>query len=225
MKTIGLLGGVAWPSTLDYYAKLNRGVEHILGSNHSCKCIIYSYDFDSLNPSYRSPQEILNQLIIGLESLNKLSVDAILICSNTMHLYLDEIGQRIKQNVLDIRDCVGIELQKGLSKDCLLLGTKQTMGEEFYKHYLRDKYALKINVPAQNHQQTINQIIFEELINNEINQSSIDFFSDLISQHRSQTIVLACTELNLLFRRISTSKRTIDSLTTHVENALDTIQK
>lgn len=225
-KTIGLLGGMAWPSTQDYYFLLNREVERRLGANHSAKCIIYSYDFDSINPTYRNSEEITFQLENGIKALLAASADVILLCSNTTHKYLDIIREKYASHLfLDIRDCVGSYLHENNIGKCLLLGTKFTMSEPFYKGYIASNYKVNIMVPDENTQHEIHSVIFQELINNIVSEKAIYLFRNLIESSDVEAIILACTELRLVCNKISTSKIVIDSTAIHANAAVELIIK
>jgi aspartate racemase len=222
MKTIGLLGGMAWPSTLLYYIAINKKVEQAFGKKHSAQCIIYSYDFDTINPAYCTEQEIKTQLLSGVNLLRQIDFDLLLICSNTMHYYADQLKTELQKiNLLDIRDCIGIDLKRTNAKSCLLLGTKFTMESSFYRSFLSDKYDITTIIPALQEMNNLHRIIFEELVNDHVTISSTEFFSKLINNTEADTIILACTELQLLFQQITTEKTIIDSTEAHVNFAID----
>ncbi|HET9056469.1 MAG TPA: amino acid racemase [Chitinophagaceae bacterium] len=226
LKTIGLLGGMAWPSTQDYYYLLNTEIEKRLGFNHSAKCIIYSYDFNSINPTFRNSEEITNQLETGINSLQAASADIILLCSNTIHKFLDKIKDRFSEDLfLDVRDCVGSYLTNSGIKNCLLLGTRFTMSEPFYGSYLSTKYDVNVIVPDREEQLKIHSLIFEELVNNIVSEKSIDFFKKIVTLYKVDAIILACTELRMVFNNINTSKIIVDSTKVHASAAIDIIIK
>src|ERR1700743_2691516 len=159
MKTIGLLGGMAWPSTLLYYTGLNQAVEKKFGAKHSAKCLLYSFDFNSLNPSFRSPGKTIKELTQGIRKMH--DTDILLICSNTMHQYINELQPELKQiNLLDIRAAVANKLIQQNIKECLLIGTIQTMKLGFYTEYLENNFNIKANVPNPADQVEINRVIF-----------------------------------------------------------------
>lgn len=226
MKTAGLLGGMAWPSTLAYYALLNKEVERRAGVHHSVKCIIYSFDFDEINPSYRSDEEIVNRLRKEIKMLIETHPDILLLCSNTMHRYAAELNiDRGTAFFLDIRDCVGSELVKNNHRECLLLGTLYTMQNSFYSAYLEQRFGIKVTVPTEEQQLSINNIIFNELINNITSDSAQEVLQNITDQYAGESIVLACTELRLIFDKIKTTKNIIDSTTAHVTHAADYLLK
>ncbi len=138
MKTIGLLGGMVWPSTLEYYRFINTEVEKTLNNQHSAKCILYSYDFYDINPTLRSKSEILQELTLGIQTLSDAKVDFIVLCSNTMHSYIEDLKTKWRDvDFLDIRNCVGEYLNKQNIKQCLLIGTQFTVQQSFYTSYLK----------------------------------------------------------------------------------------
>ena len=224
MKTIGLLGGMAWPSTLLYYTGINQAVEQKFGLNHSAKCLLYSFDFHSLNPSFRSPGEIVKELTLGIRKMDY--TDILLICSNTMHQYINELESELKHlNLLDIRAAVAHKLQQQNIKQCLLIGTMQTMKTGFYAEYLESNFNIQASVPDPADQEQINRIIFEELVNNKVSAASIGFFKNLLDKSRDKTIILACTELKLAFDAVETEKTIIDSTQAHIEAAVNFLTK
>lgn len=226
MQTAGLLGGMAWPSTAEYYILLNMGVEKRAGNNHSAKCIIYSFDFDLMNLNYRTEQEICIQLEKGISVLSAGGADIILICSNTVHKLLDRIREKYSPGLfLDIRDCIGKYLMKKGSKNCLLLGTKFTMGDSFYKDYLSSNFSINVTVPDEHHQLKIHEFIFKELVNNQVSDQAINYFTQLINEAGTDAIILGCTELRLVVSSINTQTSIIDSTEVHVNAAIDYLFK
>ena len=221
MKTIGLLGGMSWVSTSQYYTALNCGVEELWGKNHSAKCVIYSYDFDTINPSYRSEIEIKSQLKLGIKALFEAGAEVIVICSNTMHFYADKLRKELRGRLLDIRDAVAGSLRENQIQECFLLGTEYTMNHSFYSSYLERNFQIQTNLPCLEERKKINQVIFKELINNFVSENAVKFFSELIENRSANHIVLACTELNLIFDQISTQKKIIDSTAVHIKAALN----
>lgn len=222
METIGLLGGMAWPSTTDYYRILNQETERLYGKQHSAKCILYSYDFYSINPSLREKAEILQNLSEGIRFLTKAGVDLILICSNSMHYFFDSLlPDSMGTPILDVRDCVGKYLVGKRFADCLLLGTKFTMQQSFYSNYLQTNYHLRVILPHAIDQAKIDEIIFNELVNGIVTPSTCAYFQALINQSNASVILLACTELNLISRHIITTKALLDSTAIHSHAAFN----
>jgi aspartate racemase len=217
---IGLLGGMAWPSTVSYYTMLNEGARHKFGNNHSANCIIYSYDFDSINANYRNEDEITTALREGMQVLLAAKADKIILCSNTMHRYLDKIRHEFSEELfVDIRDCVGAHMNDAGIKNSLLLGTKFTMEGKFYRSYIESRYNVAIAVPDSMTQSTIHSYIFDELINNKVSAEAISFFTKL-TEH-AESVILGCTELQLVFEKIGTDKILIDSTKIHATCALN----
>ena len=224
MKTIGLLGGMAWPSTLLYYTGLNQAVEQKFGADHSARCLLYSFDFNSLNPTSRSAAETIKELSLGISKMH--DTDVLLICSNTMHQYIDALETDLKQiNLLDIRAAVASKLIAQNVDECLLIGTSQTMKRGFYSEYLENNFNIRVTVPDLADQEEINRIIFTELVNNRVSSESAEFFKSLSDRSKQQTVVLACTELRLAFETIETGKNIIDSTQAHIEAAVNFLTK
>lgn len=215
---IGLLGGMAWPSTMSYYQILNEEAETKYGLNHSAECIIYSYDFDMVNATYREEAYIINQLKKGIAALLDAGAGYLILCSNTMHYYLDKIASQYPPNLfIDIRDSVGKYLNDMSIESCLLLGTKFTMKGAFYKNYLREGYRVNIEVPRAHEQEIIHSYIFTELINNKVSPGAIEYFGGICKGHTS--VILGCTELQLLFKTSSEEVNFIDTTRIHAKAA------
>lgn len=220
-KTIGLLGGMAWPSTVDYYIQLNKETERLLGIKHSVKCIIYSFDFNDVNATYQPAEQIEQHLHKAIVALLAASANIILICSNTTHKFLDSISHQYPAGLfLDIRDCIGRHLQHNGIKRCLLLGTKFTMSEPFYTNYISSKYNTEIIAPLNDDQDTIHFFIFQELVNGIVSDKAVSFFSSLINKYDIPSVLLACTELRLAFNKFITSKTIIDTTMVHANAAI-----
>ena len=228
MKTIGLLRGMSWESTVTYYQVINETIKKELGGLHSAKCILYSVDFDEIE-TYQSrgewdkSAEVLAQ---AAQALERAGADFIIICTNTMHKVATEIRRKITIPLLHIADTTAMELKKSRIKKVGLLGTKYTMQQEFYKKVLQDN-GIEVIVPNDADIEVVNRIIYDELCLGKITAPSKAAYLRIISelsQQGAQGIILGCTEIGLLVKQSDTSVPLFDTTLIHAEKAaLDAI--
>lgn len=228
MKTIGLLGGMSWESTVTYYQVINETIKKELGGLHSAKCILYSVDFDEIE-TYQSrgewdkSAEVLAQ---AAQALERAGADFIIICTNTMHKVATEIRRKITIPLLHIADTTAMELKKSRIKKVGLLGTKYTMQQKFYKKVLQDN-GIEVIVPDDADIEVVNRIIYDELCLGKITAPSKAAYLRIISelsQQGAQGIILGCTEIGLLVKQSDTSVPLFDTTLIHAEKAaLDAI--
>ncbi|WP_457549237.1 aspartate/glutamate racemase family protein [Archaeoglobus sp.] len=205
MRTIGLLGGMSWESTLEYYRIINEEVAKRLNGLHSAKIILYSFDFDEIAglQSQNRWNELCEILAEKAEMLEKAGADCILICTNTMHKVADYVQSRINVPLLSIIDCVAREIVKRGIKRVGLLGTKFTMEDGFYKDGLR-KYGLEVVVPDEKDRNEVHRIIFEELCRGIFKEPSRRKLIEIIEKLKmkgAEGVILGCTELPLLIKQ------------------------
>src|SRR6476659_3607730 len=196
MKKIGLVGGISWVSTMDYYRFINEGVNSKLCGLNSAECVLYSLNFgDIQSVSWVNSFELL---LNACESLKKSGVDSIVLCANTAHLFADKLQETIKIPIIHI----GVETAKAVTKQGLnkvgLLGTKFTMEMDFYRNKL-EKFGLEVMVPEKQETRDYIQLtVKEELgtgyINNETKKNYITIANELI-ERGAECIILGCTEI------------------------------
>ena len=223
MKTIGLIGGMSWESTVTYYKIINETVKERLGGLHSAKCILYSVDFQEIeecqaNGNWEKSGEILGEAAYNLE---KAGADFIVICTNTMHKVVNQIKEKISIPILHIAEMTAEKiLEKGL-KNIALLGTKYTMEQDFYKSKLIEK-GINVIIPDKNDIETINKVIYDELCLGTINSNSKKKFLEIVDKLRSkgaEGIILGCTEIGLLIKNADTDVPLFDTAIIHAEQA------
>ena len=223
LKTIGLIGGMSWESTVTYYKIINETVKEKLGGLHSAKCILYSVDFQEIeecqaNGNWEKSGEILGEAAYNLE---KAGADFIVICTNTMHKVVNQIKEKISIPILHIAEMTAEKiLEKGL-KNIALLGTKYTMEQDFYKSKLIEK-GINVIIPDKNDIETINEVIYDELCLGTINFNSKKKFLEIVDKLRSkgaEGIILGCTEIGLLIKNEDTDVPLFDTATIHAEQA------
>ena len=223
LKTIGLIGGMSWESTVTYYKIINETVKEKLGGLHSAKCILYSVDFQEIeecqaNGNWEKSGEILGEAAYNLE---KAGADFIVICTNTMHKVINQIKEKISVPILHIAEMTAEKiLEKGL-KNIALLGTKYTMEQDFYKSKLIEK-GINVIIPDKNDVEIINKVIYDELCLGTINSNSKKKFLEIVDKLRdkgAEGIILGCTEIGLLIKNEDTDVPLFDTAIIHAEQA------
>ncbi|AMD94517.1 aspartate racemase [Leptotrichia sp. oral taxon 847] len=223
LKTIGLIGGMSWESTVTYYKIINEVIKEKLGGLHSAKCVLYSVDFQEIeecqaNGNWEKSGEILGEAANNLE---KAGADFIVICTNTMHKVINQIKEKISIPILHIAEMTAEKiLEKGL-KNIALLGTKYTMEQDFYKSKLIEK-EINVIIPDKNDIEIINKVIYDELCLGTINSNSKKKFLEIVDKLRSkgaEGIILGCTEIGLLIKNEDTDVPLFDTAVIHAEEA------
>lgn len=227
MKTIGLIGGMSWESTLLYYKLLNLGVKERLGGLHSAKILLNSLDFAPIakmqnEGRWDEASVILTQAALALEHAG---ADVILLCTNTMHKVVPFVTPYLKTPLLHIAEATANALKSNRVQKALLLGTKFTMQEPFYKEILHF-HQIETVIPNEDEIQKINRIIFDELCIGKIETSSRDYFLSLIEKYKAihsdlDAVILGCTEIGLLLKQESTLLPIFDTTIVHVNEALN----
>jgi aspartate racemase len=204
LKTIGLIGGMSWESSSEYYRLINEEIKNKLGGLHSAKCILYSVDFDEIeryqaNGDWESAGIILGNVALSLE---KAGANFIVICTNTMHKVINHVEEKINIPILHIADATANQIQKSKINTIGLLGTKYTMVQDFYKSRIEAK-DIKVLIPDIEDIELINEVIYKELCLGKINQTSKDFYKKVIKKlvdKGAEGIILGCTEIGLLVK-------------------------
>ncbi len=226
MKTIGLIGGMSWESTAEYYRIINELVRERLDSAHSAKIAMYSVDFQEVREFHHNDKwdEATDFMIDAARRVERSGADFALICTNTMHKMADAVAANISIPLLHIVDATASKITAANIKKLGLLGSIFTMEENFYKDRLSERYDLEIIVPDKADQKIIDTIIFEELCMGEIKNSSRDrlkLIIDKLINNGAEGVILGCTELPLLAREITTSIPLFDTTAIHAEAAVN----
>jgi len=225
MKTIGLLGGMSWESTAEYYRAINTGVKQALGGLHSAKIVLYSVDFAPIeecqkNGDWSATAEIL---VDAARRIQQAGADGLLICTNTMHKVAPAIELAISIPLLHIADATAEILVRDGVKTVGLLGTAFTMEQNFYKGRLVDRYGLEVIVPEQDDRQIVHDIIFDELCLGKILGSSRESYCrivDRLAASGAEAVILGCTEIGLLIKQADTPVRLVDTTAIHAARAV-----
>lgn len=226
MKTIGLIGGMSWESTLEYYKILNETVKLKLGGLHSAKCLIYSVDFEEIEKLQHEDrwEELTNIMIATAQRLKNGGAEFIVICTNTMHKMADDIEKNVGIKVLHIAEATGKKVvEKGIKK-VGLLGTKFTMEGDFYKKVLKKIFDIDVVIPDENEREIVHDIIYNELCKGEINQTSKEKYKKIINNlagKGAEGVILGCTEIPLLIKQEDTNIAVFDTTTIHAVSAVE----
>ncbi|QQK08609.1 aspartate/glutamate racemase family protein [Miniphocaeibacter halophilus] len=223
MKTIGLIGGMSWESTTLYYEIINKVVSEKLGGLHSAKILLYSVDFAEIEELQRKGQwnksaDILAEIAMNLEVAG---ADFILICTNTMHKVAGKVQGKINIPILHIAEATVAKLKENKISKVLLLGTKYTMTEDFYKGKLKAK-GIDVVVPNEEDIEIVNEIIFSELCLGKINEKSKEKYIKIINSYKDRGIegvILGCTEIGLLINQNDLEIPVFDTTIIHCEQA------
>lgn len=226
MKTIGLIGGMSWESSLEYYRIVNETVKEKLGGLHSCKCLMYSVDFGVIEAlQHQNKWDELTKLMIeAAQNLKHGGADFIVICTNTMHKMAPEIEHATGLNVLHIADVTGAAISKNQIQKVGLLGTRFTMEGDFYKKRLKDNYDIEVIIPEDADRQIIHDIIYNELCLGIIKDDSRQKYIDIINKlcaNGAEGIILGCTEIPLLIKQSDVLIPVYDTTKIHAESAVD----
>ncbi len=226
MKTIGLLGGMSWESTIPYYRLINEGVKQRLGGLHSAQILLHSVDFQEIEACQSSGDwqragDILAQAAKGLEQAG---AQGIVLCTNTMHKVADHIENAVTVPFLHIADGTGRAIQKTGMRNVALLGTRYTMEQDFYRGRLQQEFAISTLIPDSDDRARINQIIFDELCLGTFSEASRDYYLEVISALKAQGaqgVIFGCTEIGLLVPAELSPLPVFDTAAIHAADAVD----
>ncbi len=226
MKTIGLLGGMSWESTVGYYRAINEGVKKSLGGLHSAKIILYSVDFDPIEKlqhqgDWEGTANILSEAALCIQAAG---ADFLLICTNTMHKVAPEIEKAVQIPLLHIADATAeLLVNKGI-KTVGLLGTAFTMEHDFYKGRLTKEYGLKVLVPNDADRDIVHHVIYQELcLGQTIESSKAEYLRIIehLSSQGAEAVILGCTEIGMLVNQTDTHVKLYDTTAIHAAKAVE----
>ncbi|MDM2943908.1 aspartate/glutamate racemase [Citrobacter sp. Cm038] len=226
MKTIGLLGGMSWESTIPYYRLINEGVKKRLGGLHSAQILLHSVDFHEIEAcqssgDWQQAGEILAQAAMGLQQAG---AQGIVLCTNTMHKVAGAIETACEVPFLHIADATGRAISQQKMSNVALLGTRYTMEQEFYRGRLQQEFGINTLIPEQDDRQKINQIIFEELCLGEFSDTSRDYYLNVIdglARQGAQGVIFGCTEIGLLVPAQMSPLLVFDTAAIHAADAVE----
>ena len=225
MKTIGMIGGMSWESSIEYYRIINETVREELGGLHSAKCIMYSVEFAEIEALQHQDRwdDAAQIMIAAARSIENGGADFGLICTNTMHKLYDILQQSIKIPMLHIADPTAEAIQARAMNRIALLGTRFTMEEKFYKGRLEKKYGLEVMIPSAAEMEIVHTVIYHELCSGIINSESKQKYADIIRRlvkEGAEGIILGCTEIGLLIKQEDSPVPVFDTTEIHAKAAV-----
>ncbi|NDJ53528.1 MAG: aspartate/glutamate racemase family protein [Chloroflexi bacterium] len=226
MKTIGLLGGMSWESSLEYYRIINESVKERLGGLHSAQCMMFSFDFAEIETLQTRGDwaSATGRMIEAAQQLERGGAECVVICTNTMHRMADEVQAKIDIPLIHIADATAQAIQADGLSQVGLLGTRYTMEQAFYKGRLLDRHGLNVMIPDEPGRTQVHEIIYDELVLGEITDSSREVYRKIIQQMvdvGAEGIILGCTEIGLLIRQAHSPVPVYDTTYLHAVAAVN----
>lgn len=225
MKTIGLVGGTGWISTVDYYRIINEEINKRLGGLHFGKIVLYSIDFGEIDALHAKGDldGVGSLLLDASKKLVSIGADCVLLCANTMHMHAPKVQQAIPVPLVHMVEAVSKEIRKRSMKKVGLLGTRMTMEQEFYKKKLIDA-GIEVLTPGKEERDFIQHTINDELVKSQFLLKSKQGFLEIMGKLQAQGaegIVLGCTEIPLLIKQEDTTLPVFDTTRIHSLAAVD----
>jgi len=226
MKTIGLIGGMSWESSLEYYRLINQEVKRRLGGLHSAKCVMVSVDFAEIE-RYQAQGDWIasgNALAKAAKSLENAGAECVTLCTNTMHKVAGDITAAVSIPLLHIADVTGEKIIQDGHKRIGLLGTRYTMEQDFYKQRLIDKFGLEVIIPEATDRDMVHRVIYDELCLGTCLDSSREEYKLVIAKLRdagAEAVILGCTEIELLISQGDSVLPVYPTTTLHALGAVD----
>lgn len=224
MKTIGLIGGMSWESTLDYYRMINQETNKKLGRYNSAKILMYSVNFDEIERAMSKERWDMTAKILcsAAAKLMGAGADCLLLCTNTMHMNARDIKNAVSIPFLHIADVTAAEIKKAGLKKAALLGTAFTMEHNFLKDEFK-KNGIEIITPEKDDRKYIHKVIFDELVKGRVLDESRDMLLqilDTLAEQGAQCAILGCTELGMILKQEDAPLKLFDSARCHAEAAV-----
>ena len=225
-RLIGLIGGMSWSSSAEYYRLINQWIAERLGGLHSGRVVLYSVDFAEVAQAQHKGQweDVAALLAEAGRSLKRAGADFLVLCTNTMHKVADEIAAGSGLPLLHIADVTGAAIQRSGLRTVGLLGTRFTMEEAFYRGRLEERFGVEVLIPAEKDREVVHRVIYEELCRDRIEEVSRRAYVEIIGrlvERGAEGIVLGCTEIPLLIRPADVDVPLFDTTRLHAEAAVD----
>jgi aspartate racemase len=226
MKTIGLIGGMSWESSLEYYRLINEKTKELLGGFHSSQCLMYSVDFAEIVELQHAGQwEALDDIMVyAAKKLEDAGADLLVLCTNTMHLCSPAIKAHTSIPFLHIAEATGEAIVSQGIRKVALLGTKFTMEKDFYKATLQDQFGIETLIPNEEERDQVHQVIYGELVKGKILDKSRETFKTIIGRLQregARGVILGCTEIPLLISNTDVDIPVFDTTRIHAEKAVE----
>ncbi len=223
---IGLIGGMSWESSAEYYRIINREMQKRLGGVHSARSLMWSVDFGEVESLQHLGDwdKLTEQMTDAAIRLQRGGADFILMCTNTMHRMAEAVAKSVNIPLLHIADPTGEKIRAAGFSKVGLLGTAFTMEQDFYKLRLKESFGLEIIVPNAEDRRTVHEIIYKELVAGKVLPKSRNIYRKIIARligEGAQAIILGCTEIMLLVRNEDSAVPLFDTTTIHAVAAVD----
>lgn len=226
LAVIGLIGGMSWESSAEYYRIINREVQKRLGGVHSARSLMWSVDFGEIESLQHLGDwdRLTEQMIDAAIRLERGGADFVLMCTNTMHRMAGAVSEAINIPLLHIADPTGEKIRSAGFRKVGLLGTAFTMEQDFYKVRLKDLFGLEVIVPRAEDRRIVHEIIYKELVAGKVFPKSRNLYREIIARlvgEGAQAIILGCTEIMLLVSAEDSAVPLFDTTTIHAIAAVD----
>ena len=226
MKTIGLIGGMSWESTVPYYRQINETIKERLGGLHSAKIVLYSVDFHEIERHQHAENWEAAGAILAdaARSLEAAGATFLVLCTNTMHKVASSIETAVAIPLLHIADPTATEIKRAGHSTVGLLGTRFTMEQAFYRDRLSERHGLRVIVPDSEDRETVHRVIYEELCLGVVNSESRNEYRRIMGRLASrgaQAIILGCTEISLLVSQQDSEIPLFDTTAIHARAAAE----
>ncbi|MEP7007153.1 MAG: aspartate/glutamate racemase family protein [Sphingomonas bacterium] len=226
MKMIGLIGGMSWESSAEYYRILNQGVRDRLGPTASARCLLWSFDFAEIERLQHvgNWSALTDRMVDAARRLESAGAELLLICTNTMHLMADAVQAAVSVPLLHIADPTADRIKAAGFHRVGLLGTAFTMEQDFYKGRLAARHGLDVLVPDEADRATVHRIIYEELVAGIVTPASRAAYRKVIARlvaHGAEAVILGCTEIMLLVTPEDSAVPLFDTTALHAEAAIE----
>ena len=226
MKTIGMIGGMSWESSIEYYRIINQTVKEKLGGLHSARSLMYSVDFAEIEALQQAGkwEQATQAMIAAARHLEDGGADFVVICTNTMHKMADEVEAAIGIPLLHIADATAAAIKWQGLKTVGLLGTRFTMEDDFYRGRLVEKHGLEVLILEVDDREIVHRVIYDELVLGEIRPESREAYKMTIEKlvaAGAQGIILGCTEIGLLIKAEDSSVPVFDTTSIHAVAAVE----
>jgi len=226
MKTIGLIGGMSWESSIEYYRIINQEAKKRLGGLHSAECIMFSFDFAEIEglQMVGDWETATQRMIQAAQQVERGGGECIVICTNTMHKMADAVQNAIDIPLIHIADATAEVIQSKKIETIGLLGTRFTMEEDFYKGRMIDNFGLNVLIPDSDGRDAVHRIIYDELVVGEIKDESRERYQAVIEALQAdgaEGVILGCTEIGLLIKPEHSVMPVFDTTYLHALAAVD----
>lgn len=226
MKTIGLIGGMSWESSAEYYRLINQETKRRLGGHHNAPSVLVTVDFAEVERLQHSDQwdQLGGMLANAARQLERGGADLVVLCTNTMHKLADCITDAVRIPLLHIADATGEAIKKSRQRRVGLLGTKFTMEQPFYADRMRRRFGIETIVPSAADRQLVHDVIYNELCHGVIRQASREAYQAIITglaREGAESVILGCTEIGLLISQTDSSLGVYDSTAIHARAAVE----